>query len=106
MTGPIDTRSPTAEQPLPPRSGSLFSSLLPCSAEMIGNQRGDFLRKQNHAQDHGNGSPQQNTAKPPSPHCTLLGMILLPKSERDQSNRDSQKPRTQSCEESTRRSSS
>jgi hypothetical protein len=73
---------------------------------MIGNERGDLLRKQNHAQDHRNGSPQQNAAKASSPHCALFGAMLLPKSERDQRDRECQKPWTQGCEESTRRTRS
>src|SRR5262249_6125478 len=105
MKDPTDRRSQTTEgwkQLLGPRSEWFFCSWLPCTVKMIGDERSDFLRKQNHAQDHRYGGPQQNTANHSSPYCTLFSPMLLPKSERDQNNRHSQKPRTQSREESTR----
>src|SRR5215469_14497747 len=106
MTVHKGKRPPTARQQPQPRQGSRVSSWFPRSTKPVGNERGDFLWKQNHAQDDGNGSPQQNIANHSSPHGALFCAMLLPKSDANQDNRESQKPGTQCGKESAGRTGS
>ena len=101
MRVPISTRSQAAQQLLLLRRRSVVSSLFPCSTEPVGNERRDFLREQNHAQNHRNRSQYQNIAKHSSSDRALFCTMLLPKSERDQGDRDPQQQGAKRCEKGT-----
>jgi hypothetical protein len=81
----------------------LLSSSFP---EPIRNNASDFLWKKNHSQDTSHCGPKQHIAKQSAPDSALFGAMLLPESEAKQHNGESQKPRTQSGDESARGPSS
>lgn len=65
-----------------------------------------FVEEANHSEDHNHSHPEQYFAKRPASDPALAGAVLLPKSEGEQCDGQTQQPGTKSGEECARGTSS